>query len=346
MKNTSLILPLLLFFVVAGCDLLRFDKDKPPPPGRRDYVWKVDTLYSPPSGLIYGMWGSSPNDVWAVGGGTGIYNLFHYNGSEWKVWSGIGGVLESIYGFAKNDVWMGGNDGRIYHFDGIKWSLTFTYKPEGTYISAITDIWGSSSKNIFAVGVLAKDDGTDTFQSFLLHYNGRNWNVIYNSDFDAQFVRVRAYRGNAYILALRPGSYPVPDTWLIYRYSNRQLKDIMNRTTNEFNTFSMNTVGGYLSSNIDNELLLLTGSDFQSTMIFHDLQSIVSIEGRHVNDLFIFTWDEVFHHNGHDLQNLLTGLPRNVFRSLFFSKDVFFLIRDFNSNSNLIYHGTLNEQEE
>ena len=34
-------------------------------PGRRDYIWTVDTL-NYPYNTIYRIWGSSPTDVWAV----------------------------------------------------------------------------------------------------------------------------------------------------------------------------------------------------------------------------------------------------------------------------------------
>jgi hypothetical protein len=305
----------------------------------------VDTLSSPPGGLVYGIWGSSPSDVWAVAGGTGIHNLFHFNGSEWSIRPGIGGDLEAIYGFAQNDVWMGGNDGRIYHFDGHNWALAFTYKPEGTYISAISDIWGTAPNNIYAVGVIAVNDGSDSYQSFLLHYNGTNWREIYRTNFDVQFVKVRSYKGKAHIFAIKLGIYPVPDELFVYRFSNSRLQNMISRTTNEFRSFSMNNVGNRILTVINNELLLLKDDLFKANITFNNFQNIVAFGGRHMNDLFLFTDHDVIHHNGQNQQSILSGLPRNVFRHLFFPNDVFLLIRDFNSNTNLIYHGILNEQE-
>jgi len=49
-------------------------------PGRRDYVWTADTLpkdvYS-----LFSLWGSSHNDVWAVGYGSSFdLGIWHYDG--------------------------------------------------------------------------------------------------------------------------------------------------------------------------------------------------------------------------------------------------------------------------
>jgi len=49
-------------------------------PGRRDYVWTVDTLNYPYNTIVK-IWGSSPTDVWAVSpGGDLDKTIFHFDG--------------------------------------------------------------------------------------------------------------------------------------------------------------------------------------------------------------------------------------------------------------------------
>ncbi|VAX19304.1 hypothetical protein MNBD_IGNAVI01-1494, partial [hydrothermal vent metagenome] len=48
------------------------------PPGRRDYVWEIDTITAPFFSLT-GISGVAPNDVWAVGPGGGLdKTIWHY----------------------------------------------------------------------------------------------------------------------------------------------------------------------------------------------------------------------------------------------------------------------------
>ncbi|HED09109.1 MAG TPA: hypothetical protein ENJ10_00335, partial [Caldithrix abyssi] len=52
-----------------------------------DFTWQFDTLAYPRSDqtLIDGLWGSSENDVYAVGhNDRGVGQIWHWNGSEWK----------------------------------------------------------------------------------------------------------------------------------------------------------------------------------------------------------------------------------------------------------------------
>jgi hypothetical protein len=80
----------------------------------------VSTVCSPslwtsvPSGTtanLAGIWGSGPNDVWAVGGsGT----ILHWNGSAWSsVSSCITNNLNGVWGSGANDAWAVGYSGTI-----------------------------------------------------------------------------------------------------------------------------------------------------------------------------------------------------------------------------------------
>jgi hypothetical protein len=78
---------------------------------------------------VEGLWGSGPDDVWAVAGGfsgEGAANLVHFDGNAWSVVDpGTTANLESIWGAAPDDVWATGRfEGGLLHFDGNAWSLS------------------------------------------------------------------------------------------------------------------------------------------------------------------------------------------------------------------------------
>ena len=84
-------------------------------PGRRDYIWIVDTLHG--QGYSFeGMWGSSPDDIWVCSpdGGATLYDFIqHFDGVKWTPFPEIVPVGDAycIFGFSKDNVWLGGNDG-------------------------------------------------------------------------------------------------------------------------------------------------------------------------------------------------------------------------------------------
>jgi hypothetical protein len=169
-----LLYPILIIFTA----LLFFNcssPTKPKPPEKPDttthnIVWEVDTIGDFQSRLR-DVWGSSPENIWAVGfvylddWGT---NIMHYNGEEWEEYDYFEADLRAIYGFSTNDVWAVGNnllipdrDALVAHYDGSTWKTVHV----GIGVPILQSIWGSSSNNIFAVGI----EGT------ILHYDGSKW---------------------------------------------------------------------------------------------------------------------------------------------------------------------------
>jgi hypothetical protein len=108
-------------------------------------------MESPTPYDLYGVWGSSPRDVFAVGQ-AGV--ILHYNGSVWSVMCFWECDLHGVWGSAYNDLWsqMTSNTG-------------FT----------LNGVWGSSHSRVFAVG------GTHTqpLEGFVDVYDGTTWNVVW-----------------------------------------------------------------------------------------------------------------------------------------------------------------------
>ncbi len=74
---------------------------------------------SPYSGLtdtsLTDVWGSGPNDVWAVGWGSAGGVILHWNGSSWSLSTKTPYGLVSIWGRGPDDVWARGANGTVLH---------------------------------------------------------------------------------------------------------------------------------------------------------------------------------------------------------------------------------------
>lgn len=113
---------------------------------------------------LSGVWGTGPNDVFAVGGaGT----ILHYDGSQWnKMESGINNPLYDVWGSSQNDVYAVGTGGLILHYDGSGWTQAY----HDSTLYELDGIWGTGPNDIFAVG----------WDGVILHYNGTTWSQMDN----------------------------------------------------------------------------------------------------------------------------------------------------------------------
>ena len=121
---------------------------------------------------LYGIWGSSESDVFAVGNsGT----ILHYDGSVWApMTSGTTTQLNGIWGSSGSDVFAVGNSGTILHYDGSVWSSMTS----GT-TQALRGIWGSSGSDVFAGGGRT-----------ILHYSGPPLITWSSSSIPTQCVQI------------------------------------------------------------------------------------------------------------------------------------------------------------
>lgn len=112
-----------------------------------------------PGKSLYGVWGSSASDVFAVGeGGT----IIHYDGTSWSQMPGATTQkLYGVWGSAGDDVFASGADGTIIHYDGASW----TTMESGTKVPLNGGVWGSGKNDVFVSG-----EG-----GIILHYDGESW---------------------------------------------------------------------------------------------------------------------------------------------------------------------------
>lgn len=105
------------------------------------------------------IWGSSANDVWAVGS---VGTVLHFDGKSWRlVDSGTNADLTAIWGRAANNVWAFADDGSAIQFDGVKWSAGSTPSTASCY--KLRTASGRDATNLYvgtAMGDLCKTNGS------------------------------------------------------------------------------------------------------------------------------------------------------------------------------------------
>ena len=315
-------------------------------PGRTDYIWTVDTLYSPMN-YLFTIWGSSPNDVWTTGaGGTVKDRLFHFDGTKWKNYEVPPGCYGNVlYGFSTDNVWMGGSGGKIWHFDGKSWALNFTYQPNGWQTVDISDIWGTNPNDVYAVGVVFYDH--QMYQrGFILHYDGAVWKKIYEANFYSQLEKIRKENSNIYIYnyKLSYGINGASDTVEYYLLDGSNLKKIYSNTLDKITFGSFYNIGGEIYFVMSKDIYKYVNNTFVRQFSFNDPNFGYNVYGRNDKDIFVYMINGIAHYNGTDLEYLYkfthnyTSIGRGP---IIFNNDIFFCMWDPISNINMVLHGKL-----
>lgn len=134
------------------------------------------TIYSGKDlgGTALSVWGSSPKDVYVVGGPLGNSGFeaaaMHFDGTSWeKLAPGGADSFWWVAGTGPKDVWMAGEHGRITHWDGQSFQ-------EHTPLTAATiwGLWASSPTDAWAVGG-TPGGGTAAPNDVVLHWDGTSW---------------------------------------------------------------------------------------------------------------------------------------------------------------------------
>jgi hypothetical protein len=139
-------------------------------------------------GELYGVWGSSSENIYAVGYGLGLPLVYHNDGSGWiEASPSLPDELSvqdlyGIWGTSASNIYMVGavlskvtrkTVPLLYHYDGTDWNIVTVSLPAGWGDSNMRGIWGSSANDIYAVGQAFDSNG----QSLILvyHYDGTGW---------------------------------------------------------------------------------------------------------------------------------------------------------------------------
>ncbi len=120
------------------------------------------------------VFGTSPGDVWAVGGGLGNGAgalATHFDGAAWEERDpGVAGTLWWVWGSGPDDVFMVGEAGTIVRWNGAGYD-TFPALTDATLFG----VWGTGPDDVWAVGGTPSGAGDD---DVLLRFDGSSWRKV------------------------------------------------------------------------------------------------------------------------------------------------------------------------
>jgi hypothetical protein len=117
-------------------------------------TWSVQE--SPTEQDLWGVWGSAPDDVWAVGGVPfpgGAPTIVRFDGEAWTLVETPTLTRENVFAFFKvwgsgpDDVWVVGQRGVVLRWDGATW----TELDAGVTVDLIS-VWGTGPGRVAMVG--------------------------------------------------------------------------------------------------------------------------------------------------------------------------------------------------
>jgi hypothetical protein len=126
------------------------------------------SMATPGAGTVFGIWGTSPEQIWAVGGAEGGSSGGFAWRREGETWIPVDGFPEDIaeskaiwkvWGSSATDLWLVGTAGTALHFDG----TTFSTESLGTGESLFTVHYAGgryAAVGGFATGLLFENAGS------------------------------------------------------------------------------------------------------------------------------------------------------------------------------------------
>lgn len=305
-------------------------------PGRRDYIWTIDTIKS--FNPVYRIWGSSPSDVWAIS----PEHIYHYDGDEWSTDGIFRFSPYSIWGFSKSNVYIGSDGGRIFHYDGSSWKQIVSLTKDGHSDIAFDNMWGDTPTNLYATGAYPDEEGYAN-NSVIAHFNGNKW--IMQDTKEVTGIVEYLYRNKSdyliYLQAIKLSN--TYDSTFIYKYENEKYSELF-RTRWADTWAGISQINGEVYFILENEIAIRKNNQFEIILNLENYNFYEKIWGRNSMDIFILMTDGLAHYNGDDIEYLFYfNNPRTqIFRAAIFKKEVFFLVDESSTGLSLIYHGKLN----
>lgn len=343
MKKLFLVLFLFTLLALSTCDENPVNGDNITP-GRRDYMWTVDTLFMPFNSFT-DITGTSPTDVWVCGPGGDLDKTFyHYNGQSWK-----SDLIPrpfaplSISNISYDNVWSGGRTGMIWNFNGSQWSQKYQHDINGNYDITFQSIKVVSSSKIIAGGYyfISPD-----YWGIILSSNGVAWEQLNIPKIRTTFADIKVSdNGEIYLWGITNEQF-TESRYQFYELEGSNLREIYSgsqSTDEEYGTLLQ--LGNRTYFIIGYDFFSFNGSKFSKIGRLYDDTKFLNVGwGRNEKDIFLGMRDGIAHYNGENTVYLYQSTENILVREgIVFESDVFFVGRDSNGN-NLMIHGKLNEQ--
>lgn len=310
-------------------------------PGRRDYIWTIDTIPVANS-VMKDMWGSSPTDIWICGDGWDrLQSLWHYDGTNFTPSNEYVVSATTIFGFAKNNIWMATSSGWIYRYNGIEWKRDTILTMPGYNDVVIQQLCGTAPNNIYAIGMAVS---LDDYRGVIARYDGNKWSYVNIPKVSANFTMIE-YDESLNTYLIRGINFDNTGTSeRLYTFKNNVLNEIYTGTTGRYlgKIAERVYIFGY-----DKKIYKYNGTALELFIDLSKTNYLGRVSGRTEKDFFCNTTDYVDdltgigHWNGKDLATLYES-KYSTYRTLFFENEVIFLGGNYyNEDINVIIKGKL-----
>jgi len=302
----------IYFLLMFLCICLTFCSDSVTPkeePGRRDYVWKVDTVGNDGGYLsLMRFKGFNENDVWACGSGSTDNEIWHFNGTKWENKSfGRGYGLGSIYGAVTNDMWLFNLEAEIYRLINEQWVKVQELEIENSIAITIQGSYGLGQTDLYAFGD-TDYSGINNYKGVLYHYDGSGWKLKELVDEKVSFVDIFwDKRNNEYkIMGIHWDAYGNSDKRL-YSYDKKVVKKIYEgEKDGNIDLEYMGVVGEEIWYGYKKTISKFENRNFKPVVnLMNNVFSGGSLRGRNSNDVFFTSNKTVYHYNGTDVKEIL-----------------------------------------
>jgi hypothetical protein len=289
------------------------------------------------------MWGSSAQDVWAVGDAyLNALCIWHFDGISWKTTPANQYIdPRGIFGFGKNDVWIGSTDGAFWHYTGSTWSKFSKTKIDSFGPFIAQSMSGSAPNDIYTVGFANNNNGQD-YKGVIMHYNGTKWSQVNIPNTRVFFTQI--FYNN------ETSEYLINSL----RFENEN-SNVFSFNGTELKTIIYDTTGGVCLNMIGNKIYYSTlgpksgklyrydNGHFNLFKDFTGTDNAGRAWGRNEKDFFTINWGGIGHYNGNDLITIVPKANNDWApnESIIFDKDFFSIWRDTRTAYTIAIHGIL-----
>ena len=324
MRNIRLIMFSLLLLVFSfGCKSPTGPPPDNTPPGKRDYVWSIDSVdYGnlPSTIQLESIWRSSATDVWGAAGDAPDVRdcLWHYDGTKWSrategtpITDNTGNkVVYAVWGTAQNNIWAFGRkinqnvvSAFIMHYDGGQWTDVTPATVAALSIN-LYNVYGINQNDIWVGGY-----------EYALHYDGTQWRAFKVAD-SMNIASISGNGKNIYLSTYSPWSN---DARFIFFLSGSGFKQIdnTNASTMKFGLFlwarasELTTfANGVISTTLNGDGSVNTTGwqkDFTTSTF------LGGIDVQNTKNVFaVGQWNLVCHYNGTDWAQIFIDIPNHA----------------------------------
>lgn len=322
-------------------------------PGRRDYVWTVDTLSYQGSSqtLMKDIWGSNPQNIWVVGHNErSSGKIYHFDGKSWtpsEMPTLPSPTLNSIIGFNERNIFVVGSadylinknnsfsiedSSLIIHFDGSSWRTSIL----------------NGGRALFSIAGTANNTYTAGYNKTFFQFDGMNWihkTLTFSTPpgYDINYVSSILKRSNASWVMLYQCSNSKGNEGFHY-FLIKNDEDWIK--VDSFSTSTSIYKWGSKLWESPQGVLYSANPGFYRFInnswenISNDNNLYTALSGTDANNIFL-AGEKIIHFNGNDFFEFSDfsykyGLARSV---LCFSKEVFLVFS--NGNKSFIIRGNL-----